>query len=132
MEVMPVGMEPAELAAYYAEKYPLTFVRRFSESDDKLNERYQTAWKWAQKAAAILKNKYGAKQVKVFGSLVDRSRFTPWSDIDLAAWGIPDNRFYAAVGAVTALTPDFKIDLVDPETCRDAMCQAINSEGLAI
>ena len=81
------------------------------------------------KSCCYFKNKYGA-QVKCLS--LDRSRFTPWSDIDLAAWGIPDNRFYAAVGAVTALTPDFKIDLVDPETCRDAMCQAINSEGLAI
>ncbi|WP_256258005.1 hypothetical protein [Neomoorella thermoacetica] len=47
-----------------------------------------------------------------FGSLVDRSRFTYWSDVDLAAWGIPDDRFYAAVGAVTGVSEKFRVNLL--------------------
>jgi len=58
-----------------------------------------------------LKESFGARKVVVFGSLAHRSWFTH-SDVDLAAWGIPDDRFYAAVGAVTGLSKEFKVALV--------------------
>ncbi|CEP66472.1 Uncharacterised conserved protein, UCP020217 [Moorella glycerini] len=127
-----MGTQPEELAAYYAKKYPLTFTDDFSKPDPSLTERYKEAWQVAARAAAVLKEKYGAQKVVVFGSLVDRSRFTRWSDIDLAAWGIPDERFYAAVGAVTGLSEKFKVDLVDPEDCRESLRRAIASEGVEL
>ncbi|QGP92258.1 hypothetical protein MGLY_16280 [Neomoorella glycerini] len=64
--------------------------------------------------------------------MLDRSRFTRWSDVDLAAWGIPDDQFYAAVGVVTGLSEKFKVDLVDPEACRDSLRSAIESEGVEL
>lgn len=127
-----MGTKPEELATYYAKKYPFTFADNFSLTDAYLHQRYQEAWKIAKRAAAILKERYGAKKVVAFGSLVDRSRFTRWSDVDLAAWGIPDDRFYAAVGAVTGLSAEFKVDLVDPAECRDSLRKAIESEGIEI
>ncbi|MEW8959692.1 MAG: nucleotidyltransferase domain-containing protein [Moorella sp. (in: firmicutes)] len=127
-----MGTQPDELAAYYAKKYPLTFTDDFSKPDPSLTERYKEAWQVATKLAAILKERYGAQKVVAFGSLVDRSRFTRWSDIDLAAWGIPDDRFYAAVGAVTGLSEKFKVDLVDPEDCRESLRRAIESEGVEL
>ncbi len=45
--------------------------------------------------------------------MTKRYLFTPWSDVDLAVWDVPDDKFYAAVGAVTGLDTDFKVDLVD-------------------
>lgn len=68
----------------------------------------------------------------VFGSLVDRSRFNRWSDIDLAVLGIPAARFYAAVGAVTRLITDFKVDLVDIDDCKESISKAIIREGVEI
>jgi hypothetical protein len=56
--------------------------------------------------------------------------FTRWSDIDSAAWGIPPDAFSRAVAAVTGLSAEFKIDLVDPEDCRPALRQAIDREGI--
>lgn len=79
-----------------------------------------------------MKEKYGARKVVAFGSLIDGSRFTRWSDVDLAAWGIPDDRFYAAVGAVTGLSERFRVDLVDPEACRESLRKAIESEGVEL
>ncbi|AFV12130.1 putative nucleotidyl transferase domain-containing protein [Thermacetogenium phaeum DSM 12270] len=127
-----MGTQSDELAAYYAKKYPLTFVDDFSETDSSLTERYKEAWQVAARAAAILKERYGAQKVVAFGSLVDRTRFTRWSDVDLAAWGIPDDRFYAAVGAVTGISKKFKVDLVDPEDCRTSLRSVIESEGVEL
>ncbi|WP_338826119.1 nucleotidyltransferase family protein [Neomoorella thermoacetica] len=127
-----MGTRADELAAYYAKKYPLTFTDDFSKTDPSLTERYKEAWQVATRAAAILKERYGAQKVVAFGSLVDRSRFTRWSDVDLAAWGIPYDRFYAAVGAVTGLSEKFKVDLVDPEDCRESLHRAIESEGVEL
>lgn len=47
-------------------------------------------------------------------------RFTKWSDIDIAARGIPNDVFYKAIGEIISLSPDFKIDVIDPEECRES------------
>lgn len=127
-----MNVKSEELAKYYKQKYPLTFTKGASRKEPFLAERYEAAWKIAKKAATVLKNNYGARRVMVFGSLTDRSAFTCWSDIDLAVWGVPDNRFYAAVGVVTGLTADFKIDLVDAMDCRESLSKAIEIEGIEI
>lgn len=121
-----------ELTTYYTNKYPLTFTEDFSEADTDLTRRYQEAWELAKRSAALLKKSFGAKKVVVFGSLTKRSWFTRWSDVDLAAWGVPNDKFYAAVGAVTSLTTDFKVDLVDAEEYRDSLRKAIEAEGIEI
>ncbi|KAF0108584.1 MAG: nucleotidyl transferase domain-containing protein [Anaerolineaceae bacterium] len=65
----------------------------------------------------------------MFGSLARAGDFTLWSDIDLAARGIPPKRVYEAVGAVTGLSAEFKIDLIELETCPAALRERIETEG---
>jgi predicted nucleotidyltransferase len=84
------------------------------EPGSKLRERYDRAWDTARSAARLLKESYEARRVVVFGSLASESRFTKWSDIDLAAWGIPYDKFFRAVAAVNDLGGEFSVDLVDP------------------
>lgn len=110
-----MSLKPEELTAYI-NKYPLTFTEDKSKTDASLSTRFKDAWVIARVAAKVLKENYGATRVVVFGSLTNSASFTRWSDIGLAVWDVPDDRFYAAVGAVTGLTSDFKIDLVDA-TC---------------
>jgi predicted nucleotidyltransferase len=86
----------------------------------------------ARKAADLLRREFGANGVFVFGSLARRGEFTPWSDVDLAAFGIPPSRFFEAVGAVTGLSSEFKVDLVDIDTCPLSMREAIETEGKSI
>lgn len=112
----------------YAEKYPLTFLK--APVNQQLLERYQRAWQVARAAADLLKKEYQAERVVVFGSLTHQDRFTPWSDIDLAAWGIPDERYYAAVAAVTGLSTEFKVDLLDFTSCYSPIQKAVESEGI--
>ena len=96
-------------------------------------ERWEKAQALLPKLAALLRDEYGANRVKVFGSLIDRDRYTKWSDIDLAAWGISPTKFYDAVWEVNQLSPDIKVDLVDPPTCRSVnLNQVIEEEGIDI
>ncbi|MBZ0169694.1 hypothetical protein MELA_01123 [Candidatus Methylomirabilis lanthanidiphila] len=99
-------------------------------SEPQAEERFGQAWEIACRAARLLRERFGATRVVIFGSLAHRTRFHPWSDIDLAAWGIPAAQFYRAVAAVTGLTPDFEVSLVDPEGCRPAVQESIEREGV--
>jgi predicted nucleotidyltransferase len=94
--------------------------------------RWERAWQVARGAAEILRRQFGATQVIVFGSLACRECFSPWSDIDLAALGIPPDLFYRAVAAVTGISSEFKIDLVAPEDCQPTLRQAIEREGIIL
>ena len=55
-----------------------------------------------------------------------------WSDIDLAVWDIPDEKFFQAVAAITKLNAHFKIDLVDPNDCSPTLRQVISQEGVEL
>ncbi|HBG02463.1 MAG TPA: nucleotidyltransferase domain-containing protein [Firmicutes bacterium] len=123
-------VRPEKLAEYYKQKYPLTFAK--IPIDKELMERYEKAWNIAKEAAKILKQDFGASKVAVFGSLTDLSAFTLWSDVDLAVWGVPESRFYAAVGAVTGLPSDFQIDVIDATDCRERLTKSIESEGVEL
>lgn len=93
-------------------------------------ERWDRAWEVARAAARLMRQRFSATRVVVFGSLAHRAWFTPWSDIDLAAWGIPLDMFYQAVASVTGLSSEFEIDLVAPEDCRPGLRQVIEQEGI--
>lgn len=93
-------------------------------------KRSEQAWVVAREAARLLLGRFGATRVVVFGSLAQRAWFTPWSDIDVAAWGISADQFYRAVAAVTGISPDFEVNLVDPAGCRLTVRQMIESEGI--
>lgn len=104
--------------------------RRRSAARLELARRRRQALRVARRAAKLLRDSFGADRVVLFGSLTQKDSFTPWSDIDLAAWGIPPDRFYAAVASVTGLSADFSVDLVDPDFCRPALRNAIDRDGV--
>jgi predicted nucleotidyltransferase len=97
---------------------------------DLTEERWKKAWTVARTAARLLRERFGATRVVAFGSLAHRAWFSPTSDVDLAAWGIGDSEYYRAVAAVTGISSDFRVDLVDPETCRPSMRRSIDQEGI--
>lgn len=124
-----LDLTPHEWQAYR----PDQVSRRLSHTPDPgIRLRRRQAWQVARRAARVLREQFGAQRVVLFGSLAHRGWFAPWSDVDLAAWGVPDERFYQAVAAVTALSSTFKVDLVDPEACRPSLRQAIEREGIEL
>lgn len=84
----------------------------------------------ARRAAALLRDQYAASRVVVFGSLVHRGCFTPWSDADVAAWGLSPEPTLRAIGAVMDLGNDIQVNLVDVETCSAALRAVIEHEGV--
>ena len=114
---------PAEWRAYQPAQCQAT---------QRATARWQRAWDIARLAANLLREQFGAQRVVVFGSLTCAAWFTPWSDIDVAAWGIPACDFYRAVAVITGLSPEFQLDLLDPDTCRPTLRQRIEREGIAV
>ena len=98
-----LDLTPEERAKYRV-------AREWDEAE--LEARWNQGWGVARAAAQLLREWFGAKRVVLFGSLASRACFTPWSDIDLAVWGIPGDQFYRAVAAVTGMTATHEVDLV--------------------
>jgi predicted nucleotidyltransferase len=84
----------------------------------------------SRQIAKLLKEQYGANRVVLFGSLAHDAWFTPRSDIDICAEGIPVDRFFRAESEVLKRSEGFKIDLVDPEECPPELLSKIEEEGI--
>ena len=104
------------------------------QGDPVVAERRERAWKIARSVAEFLKMRYGAKRVVVFGSLAQKTPFTPWSDIDLAVWGIAPEEYFSATGAAMDMGLDsgIKVDLIDAETCSPEFQADIEKYGVAL
>lgn len=96
------------------------------------DRRRRKAWRVARLAAQLLRERYRASKVVLFGSLAHGAWFTSWSDIDLAAWDIPPELFYSAVAAVTGLSSTFRVDLVDPDACQPSLRAIVEGEGIEL
>lgn len=94
-------------------RYRATAYRRWQRDQQVLQRRQQRAWSLARQAATLLRDRFGADRVVVFGSLIHPGCFTRWSDVDLAAWGICPQDTLAAMAAVLALDATLPINLVD-------------------
>jgi len=129
-----MSLTALDLPSHELKKYhPLSAIqRRKTMKSAKLTKRRRRAAITARKAAELLRREFGAGDVFLFGSIARRGSFTLWSDIDIAARGILPTRFFEAVGAVTGLSAEFKIDLIDLETCPTAMRETIEAEGKAL
>ena len=112
--------------------YLRTACRRAQAERQAVVERRARAWELACQAARLLRERYAAPRVVVFGSLVHEGRFTLRSDVDLAAWGIPWPDYLHALGEVQDLEPDLEVNLVDVASCRPALREAIEREGVEL
>ena len=124
-----LDLSPEELKKYHPRE---AFRKRRAETRVEVAKRRRRAYAAALKAAKLLKTKFGAKEVILFGSLARRGSFTLYSDIDLAERGIPSDSYLTAMDTVLYLDKEFKIDLVELDTCLPAMREEIESEGKRI
>lgn len=94
--------------------------------------RLERALKLAKEAASLVKERFGADRVALFGSALHPDRFTEWSDVDLVAWGIRPHDVLRAVGEVADLgaAHGIPVNLVDPSTCRPELLREIEKEGV--
>ena len=119
-------LSPAELAAY-SERLDAHFRNR--QIDEALLQR---AWQTAYRVAGMLYEDFGATRVAVFGSLAEREWFSPRSDIDIAVWGLPSRAYFRAVSETVGFSSEFKIDLVDFESCKGRFRERVESQAVPI
>lgn len=111
-------------------QYRQTLRQRQAREAARLNERFQLGQTIARQLAALLRHDFGAERVVLFGSLTDRELFHDRSDIDLAAWGIPEKDYLKAVAAVTGFTPTFQVDLARMEEASERLHNVVAEEGV--
>ena len=123
---MPTARDltPEQLARYRA-----AARSRQQQETEALARREASAWKLAQRAAALLYDRFEVDRVVAFGSLTHPGCFTEWSDLDLAAWGLRPRDSLRAMAAVADLGTDVAANLVDVATCSDTLRLVIEREG---
>ena len=111
-------------------EYVATARRRYLEEQTALQQRVQRAWSLAHEAATLLRNRFNATRIVVFGSLLHPNMFTAQSDVDIAAWGIRPEDTLRAIGAIYDLSTEIRINLVDVNTARPVVYETITHEGM--
>ena len=119
-------LSPEELAEYRRELDQQFQNRKVDEA------LLQRAWQTAHRVAAMLYEDFGATQVAVFGSLTKPESFSKWSDINIAVWGIPNDKYFRAVWEAEDISRLFEIDLVDFESCHGLLRERIESQAVRI
>lgn len=69
----------------------------------------------ARKVAAMLKEKYGAKKVVLFGSIVKSDYLHERGDIDLVVYGIKPEDFLMAGADAWKISGRFDVDIIPAE-----------------
>lgn len=121
-----------ELSPEELNQYRLRLNDHFQNRDPVDEALLHRTWRTAHEVAALLYENFGATQVAVFGSLAERDWFSRRSDIDIAVWGIPSNRYFSAVAKTINLSREFKIDLVRFENCKGTFRKRIQSQAVPI
>jgi len=86
----------------------------------------------ANRAARILKERFGADRVFLFGSLARDGVFDERSDIDIAVEGLDEAQYFRALATLLDIDPAIDVDLVMMETAPESMVERIRSEGKPI
>jgi len=122
----------AQIAKERMAAYRATAQRQWQAEQRALRQRRQRAWHIARQAANLLRERFSANRVVVFGSLVDEGLFHSRSDVDLGVWGLDERIYYYAVAQVLALAPDIAFDLVRVEQASPALSAMIEQTGVDV
>lgn len=108
------------------------FIKGWKENVKKEEKKYllvrTEAFTQAVSLAKMLYSKFSAKRVFLFGSLLDKDRFSSRSDIDLAVEGLPGAILFDAMGELL-LRSNFPVNLIPLEDCNKFLKQNIITTG---
>lgn len=106
--------------------------QRKRDRHQQLYQRQQAGIVQAKRAADLLKQEFGVKEVFLFGSLLTPELVHLESDIDLAVWGLNYDRYCEAVGTLLCEVKEFNIDLIRLETAPIALLECVNTQGVRL
>ena len=105
------------------------FERKAQARSAALDQRFDQAWAEAHSVIAMLQSDYSHLRIWQWGSLLDRTRFSEISDIDIAVEGVPDTAtFFELYGKAMALTT-LPLDLVELERIEPIHATSIRQRG---
>ena len=85
-----------------------------------------------QKVASMLKRRFGARRVWLFGSLAQTSWFTSDSDVDLAVEGLKIKEYWKAWKLIEEIIKDRPVDFIEIETASESLKKAIERNGVEL
>jgi len=83
-----------------------------------------------REVATVLKGRFGARRVVLFGSLADKQWFGPHCDVDLATEGVTSSQYWDAWRVAGEMIGDRVVDLVEIETAKQSLRRAIEQHGI--
>jgi predicted nucleotidyltransferase len=113
--------------------YAQAFTRRRSRKGKKglkLEERERILGE-VKRAADLVKAKFGAKRVILFGSMAHEAWFTPDSDIDIAVEGLKTEDYWRAWEMLEEEIFDRPVDLIEIESASESLRESIERQGIA-
>lgn len=115
-------MGEVDVAAYAA-----AWRRRLAQEEEACRMLAARAEEAAHRAVRALVEQHGASEVWLFGSLA-RGCFRPGSDVDLAARGLPPQKWFRILAEINA-GQEFDFDLIDLEACPQWLAEAVRRHG---
>lgn len=85
-----------------------------------------------REAATVLKTRFDARRVILFGSLAHAAWFTPDSDVDLVVEGLMSDDYWRAWRLVEEIIADRPVDLIEIETAGESLQRAIRRHGVEL
>ena len=127
---MPTVLEltPAELKNYRESLRRRTMPPSLTTAEQAQRE---ALLKRITQAATLLKSKFGARRVILFGSLAHQAWFVPDTDVDLAVEGLTDD-YWQAWHSVEEIISERQVDLIELETASNALRKAIQRHGVEL
>ena len=109
--------------------YILAARKREQARQESLRQLQSRGIETAKQAARILRQKYSATRVVLFGSML-QPKIHADSDIDLAVWNLSKSDYFQAVGKLQGIS-EFAIDLIEAENASDYIVEAI-AQGIEL
>ncbi len=85
-----------------------------------------------REVSLVLKSRFKAQRVILFGSLAHDAWFMPDSDVDLAVEGLQGEAYWQTWSLAEELITDRPVDLIELESVSYSMRQAIKRYGMEI
>ncbi len=128
---MATALELKQKGVWYRHKLqpPRFAPKKLSVEALQLRERLLER---SREAASVLKTRFGARRVILFGSFAHHAWFRPDADIDIAVVGLPVCNFWDAWKTVEEIIADRPVDLVDMETAVIALKQSVKRHGIEL
>lgn len=92
----------------------------------------ESLMKRVKAAADLLKTRFGARRVVLFGSLAHQAWFALDSDVDLMVEGLAAGDYWQAWRLAEEIVADRAVDLIELETASPSLLQSIRRHGVEL